>query len=52
MLQKTKELAYDANEIPVGLAVVQDIGSNHGLQRQLKVRRDTVFQCLLIFPNN
>ncbi|KAJ6128840.1 hypothetical protein N7471_010057 [Penicillium samsonianum] len=36
--EKAKELAYDANEIPVSIEAAQDIGSNHGLQRQLRPR--------------
>ncbi|KAI2679514.1 hypothetical protein CBS147355_3996 [Penicillium roqueforti] len=35
---KTKEMAYDANEVPVSMGTTQDIGSNHGLQRQLRPR--------------
>lgn len=36
-------MAYDANEVPVSMGTTQDIGSNHGLQRQLRVRRATPF---------
>ncbi|KAJ5553552.1 hypothetical protein N7494_002930 [Penicillium frequentans] len=34
---RKKDLAYDANEVPIAVGAIENTSSNHGLQRKLKV---------------
>lgn len=38
MSEEKKDLAYDANEVPIAVGAIENTSSNHGLQRKLKVR--------------
>lgn len=37
MSEEKKDLAYDANEVPIAVGAIENTSSNHGLQRKLKV---------------
>ncbi|KAJ5904431.1 hypothetical protein N7504_006814 [Penicillium tannophilum] len=38
MSEEKKDLAYDANEVPIAVGAIENTSSNHGLQRKLKPR--------------